>query len=130
MSDKITTRLNKDQFARFCGLKLLKIAKESALAAVEIKENHLNGIGITQGGLIFTLADYTFAAAANAAGPIAVSIEAKIIYKKPSFLGDILTASAKKITANSKTATYEILVENQKKELIASFTGIAFLKKE
>jgi acyl-CoA thioesterase len=70
--------MSKDQFAKHSGIELLDVSKGTAKARMQIKKEHLNGIGIVHGGAIFTLADFVFAAASNSHGILAVAINVSI----------------------------------------------------
>ena len=119
----------KDKFARYNGIELLEAADGHARTRMAITENHLNGLGIVHGGAIFTLADFTFAAASNSRGNIAVAINVSISYMKSATSG-VLYADAKEIAINPKLGTYTIDVTNEAGELIAIFQGMVYRKKE
>ncbi|MBP8042627.1 MAG: PaaI family thioesterase, partial [Bacteroidales bacterium] len=74
--------LGKDRFARLLGIELLEVSEGKAISKMEIRDEHLNGVDIAQGGAIFTLADFTLAAAANSHGTVAVVINANINFIK------------------------------------------------
>ncbi len=79
----------KDAFARKCGIELLEVGTGSAKARVKLTSEHHNGVGIAHGGIIFTLADYVFAAASNSHGTVAVAINANISYLKAAKDGSL-----------------------------------------
>ena len=58
-----------DRFAARCGIELLAVSPGQARARMSLRPDHLNGLGSVQGGAIFTLADFAFAAASNSHGP-------------------------------------------------------------
>ena len=66
----------KDRFAKTSGIRLLEASPGYAKAEMVINENHLNAVGVVQGGAIFTLADFTFAVASNSHGKMALAIDA------------------------------------------------------
>ncbi len=119
----------KDKFAQYNGIQLLDAADGHARSSMKITPEHLNGLGIVHGGAIFTLADFTFAAASNSRGNVAVAINANISYMKSASSG-ILYAEAKEISINPKLGTYTIDVTNEAGELIAIFQGMVYRKKE
>lgn len=121
--------LQNDRFAKLLGIELLEISKGNATAKLEIKDKHLNTVDIAHGGAIFSLADFAFAAASNSHGNIAVGINANISFVKAARKG-ILTAVASEISRNHKLATYSIVVTNSEGELVASFQGTVYRKKE
>jgi acyl-CoA thioesterase len=94
---------------------------------MEIKDMHLNAGNVVQGGAIFTLADLAFAAAVNAYGTLAMSIETCIRYFKGVSSGTLL-AEAKVVHLHRKLATFEVTVSNSEGELIALFTATAYRK--
>ena len=118
-----------DRFAEWLGIELLEASQGSAKAQLEIKDEHLNGVGIAQGGAIFSLADLAFAAAANSRGNIALAINANISFLQPATKG-MLYAEAIEISMNHKIASYTVNVRNSNKELIACYQGMAYRKKE
>jgi acyl-CoA thioesterase len=128
-SDDMISFFQKDKFARYNGIELLEAADGHARTSMAITENHLNGLGIVHGGAIFTLADFTFAAASNSRGNIAVAINVSISFMKSATSG-MLYAEAKEIAINPKLGTYTIDVTNETGELIAIFQGMVYRKKE
>lgn len=124
MDSDVRELMENDRFAMFVGIKLIKVEPGYAIAELDISEKHLNGVDIIQGGTIFTLADFAFAAASNACGQITVAINANISYYKASN-GKTLIAEAKEVSASHKIANYKVDVFNEHREHIAqlSITG-------
>ena len=127
--ESVRNLLNNDQFAKFCGIKLLELSAGSAKTRLKIEKQHLNGVGVVHGGAIFTLADFAFAAASNSHGNIALAINANISFTKAT-VGGILTAIATETSLNSKLATYTVRVTNDEDELVAIFQGMVYRKKD
>lgn len=127
--EKIREFFKKDKFAEYNGIVLLEVSEGFAKAKMEITENHFNGIGTVHGGAIFTLADFTFAVAANSYGTITVAINANISFMKAATTG-YLIAEAKEISKNLKLSTYTIDVTDDNGEIIAIFQGMAYRKKD
>jgi len=119
----------RDQFAKYVGIELVEAAKGKAKVRLKIKEHHLNGVNLVHGGAIFSLADFAFAVASNSHGTMALGINANISYVKSAEDG-ILTAEAFEVARNSKLATYQINITNEKDELIAIFQGTVYRKKD
>ena len=118
---------------RFCletvGVELIEIGPGRAKAKLEITPAHLNGLGMVQGGAIFTLADLALAAAANSHGRASVSINGNISYIKAVSQG-VLFAEANEESLNNTLATYSIKVTNGEGGLIALMQGTVYRKKE
>ena len=119
--------LKDDRYAAFSGIELLEAKPGWAKTKMEIKDMHLNAGNVVQGGAVFTLADFAFAAAVNAYGNLAMSIETSIRYFKGVGVGTLF-AEAKVIHIHKKLATFEVIVSNEKEELIALFTATAYRK--
>jgi len=121
--------LGKDKFAALLGIELLEASNGRAKSKMEIRDEHLNGVGIAQGGAIFTLADFTIAAAANTHGNIAIVVNANISFIKAVEKG-MLYAEAVESSKNLKTGTYNVRITNANGELIAESHGMVYRKKE
>jgi acyl-CoA thioesterase len=121
--------IEKDLFSQHVGIELIEMAEGSAKARLKIQKHHLNGAGLTQGGVIFTLADLVFAAASNSYGPVAVAINASISFVKASTEGAVLTAEAKEVSRNRKLASYTIHVTDDQQEMVAVFQGMVYIKR-
>ena len=117
-----------DRLAEYLGIELVGVSMGKAVARMEIREEHLNGIGTVHGGAIFTLADFAFAVAANSHGRVTVAINVNISFMKASRNGT-LTAVANEISLNPKIATYTVNICNDDGELIAIFQGLAYRKR-
>lgn len=127
--EEIKRFFKKDKFCAFIGIELLEVGEGCAKAKLDIKEHHLNGVGIVQGGAIFTLADLAFAAASNSHGTIAVSINSNIS-NVTAVSGGTLYAEAREISVNHKIGTYTVDITNEKGEMIAIFQGMVYRKKD
>ena len=118
-----------DFFAKHCGIRLLEVKTGFASAEMNIKDYHMNGAKVVHGGAIFTLADYTFAAASNSHGNFALAINASISFLKAKNTGK-LTAVARENNLNAKLGTYTIEVTDENGALISIFQGTVYRKKE
>lgn len=127
MSDPTIKLVERDRFAAYNGIKIENISPGYAVTKMVVTENHLNGVNIIQGGAIFTLADYAFAAAANSSGQITVGINASISYFKAS-KGKTLMAEAKEISSSNKMTTYNVDVTDDNNELIARLCVTGYKK--
>ncbi len=125
---KIREFFKKDRFAAHNDITLLDIRPGYAKAELKISDKHLNGVDITHGGAIFTLADLAFAVASNSHGTVAVGVSATISYLKATN-GGTLTAEAEEVALNPKLATYKVEVRDESDDLIALFQGTVFRKK-
>lgn len=126
---KLEQILQNDRFAGFSDIQLVSIGKGEAVAEMIVSEKHLNGVNIIQGGALFTLADFAFAAASNSHGRIAVAANASINFLKGVSSGK-LTAKAHEFSSGKTLATYLVEITDEEENKIALFNGTAFLKGE
>jgi acyl-CoA thioesterase len=118
-----------DRFAEWCNIELLSVAPGQARAKMTLHPHHLNGYGTVQGGAIFTLADYAFAAASNSHGTVAVAINVSISFLKAATTGT-LWAEAREISKNFKLGSYTVEVKDDGGDLVALFQGMVYRKKD
>lgn len=119
--------LKNDRFALHNEINLVSIAIGTAMAEMTVADKHLNGVNIVQGGALFTLADFAFAAASNSHGRIAVASNANITFFKGVSSGK-LTAVAKELNLGKTLSHYSVDILDQNGTQIAYFTATAFLK--
>jgi acyl-CoA thioesterase len=118
-----------DAFANQIGIELLEVSKGKAKARLNITGDHLNSFKTVHGGVIFSLADFVFAVAANSHGTVAVAINVSISYIK-AVSGGTLFAQAEEVSLNPKLGTYSVCVTDQTGDIVATFQGMAYRKKE
>jgi acyl-CoA thioesterase len=126
---KLEKMLKNDRFASHNHINLVSVGKGEAVAEMIVGDSHLNGVNIIQGGALFTLADFAFAAASNSHGRIAVATQASITFFKGVSSGKI-TAFAKEINSGKTLAHYNVDILDEENRKIAVFNGAAFLKGE
>lgn len=125
--EKVRAMFENDLFAKHAGIELVSVSPGQATARMALHPWHLNGVNTVQGGAIFTLADFAFAAAANSRDKIAVAVNVSITFMKAATTG-ILTAEAREVALNPKLGTYTVDVKDAHGDLIAIFQGLAYRK--
>lgn len=120
-----------DHFARNAGARITEIREGYAKAELTVGDMHVNAAKVCQGGVIYTLADFAFAAVANCRGIVTLGISNTITLLKSAQIGDTLTAECTELLNHHKLPYCDIRVTNQNGELVAVMTGLAYrLKKE
>ena len=94
-----------------------------AVMRMEVREPMLNGHQICHGGLIFALADSTFAFACNSRNLASVAAGASIEFLQPVKLGDVLTCEGVERVLQGRHGVYDMTVSNQRGETVAMFRG-------
>jgi acyl-CoA thioesterase len=118
-----------DRFATATGIELIEVRQGYAMARMTAGERHLNAVDVVQGGCIFTLADFAFAAACNSHGTLAVAINVSI-----SFVGagrpGTLVAEGHEVAMSPRLSSCTVHVRDTGGTLIAIFQGMAYRKTE
>ena len=107
----------------FMQMELLSCEPGRARLRMTVRAPMLNGHQICHGGLIFTLADSTFAFACNSHNKVAVAAGCSIEFLRPSHLGDVLTCEGVEQTLQGRHGIYDMKVTNQRGEVVAMFRG-------
>ena len=129
MTDSGRQLIDADRFAQFTGVEIVEMGDGRAVTRLEIKDHHRNGLGVVQGGALFTLADVAFAAASNSRGQVAVALNVGITFAKAATTGT-LTAEATEESRGPKVGSYRIHVRDESGELLVIFQGLAYVKRQ
>ena len=112
-----------DACSRALGMELVEVHPGYARMRMPVRPDFLNGHQICHGGLIFALADSTFAFACNSYNVNTVTAGCSIEFLRPVHGGDVLTAEAVEQTRNGRYGIYDIRVTNLAGETVAMFRG-------
>lgn len=122
---------NDDKFAQGIGAQLTEVREGYARAELTVEERHLNGAGVCQGGVFYTLADLSFAAVANSHKILTLGISNTITFIKSAQLGDRLIAECTETVDHHRLPYCDIKITNQHGTILAIMTGLAYrLNKE
>ncbi len=128
MSHDVRALLGRDRFATHAGIQLVEVGDGHARATMEVQPLHLNGVDVVQGGAVFTLADFAFAAACNSHDRVAVAIDVSISFVKGVSSGT-LVAEAREEALTARISTCLVRVTDGAGELVALFKGTAYRKR-
>jgi acyl-CoA thioesterase len=111
-----------DAASRMLGITLLDYGDGWARTQFTVRDDMVNGHGICHGGMIFSLADTTFACACNSWGPVTVAAGCDIVFVAPARTGDVLTAEGRVRARYGRSGVYDVTVTRDG-DLIAEFRG-------
>jgi len=114
-----------DRCSAWLGMKLEEVRPGYARVTMTVSGNMVNGHDLCHGGMIFTLADTTFAYACNSHNQRAVAAGCAIEFLAPAHLGDVLTAEGVEVAHVGRSGVYDMKVNNQNGQLVAVFRGKA-----
>lgn len=112
-----------DACSRALGFELLEVRPGYARMRMTVRPDFLNGHNICHGGLMFTLADSTFAFACNSYNINTVASGCSIEFLRPVHGGDVLTAEAVEQVLSGRNGIYDIRLTNRAGETVAMFRG-------
>jgi len=114
--------LKQDAYARFLGIETVETGDGTALLQMPIRPCLLNSGGRVHGGAIMSLADMAFATAAVTRGEYGSGISVHVNYMKGATSGT-LWARAVELSRGRTIGHYQVSVEDDDQNLIASFQG-------
>jgi acyl-CoA thioesterase len=118
-----------DRWAATAGATLVEVREGYARVRMRLRPDHLNGVGVVQGGAIFTLADFAFAVASNSHGTVAVALDVSITFARAARTG-VLTAEAREESVSRRVSVCSVRVTDDRGEVVALFRGTAFRKED
>lgn len=119
-------RFEGEPFRRLLGIRLLSLESGYACVEMKVERSMLNIFEYAHGGAIFSLIDAAFELASNSSHFRSVALNVNVSYLKPAKEGDLLRAEAREVNSTRKTAFYQIEVKNQRGELVATCSALAY----
>lgn len=93
------------------GIEIDAVSENYAKCSLKLERKHKNAAGSIMGGVMFTLADFTFAVATNATNPITVTTVSQISFLN-SPKGDTLYAESRLLKDGRNACFYEISISD------------------
>lgn len=115
-----------DATAVALGMDIERNEPGDAVVSLMLREDMMNGFGITHGGIVFALADTAFAYACNEDEYITVAQGADISFLATSTVGQRLSAHARRVVKNGRNGLYDVTVTADDGTHIAEFRGRSF----
>ena len=115
--------LAEDAASRELGMQIEAMGPGYARMSMTVRPEMLNGFKICHGGYITLLADSGFAFACNSYNELTLAAGIVVDFIAPARAGDLLTAEAKEVTLSGRTGVYDVIVTNQRGEIIAVLRG-------
>jgi acyl-CoA thioesterase len=117
---------SRDHASQALGMRLERVTPGHAELSMTVRHDMVNGHAICHGGIVFTLADSTFAYACNSYNANTVAQGCAIDYLGPAREGDVLRAVGRERQRTGRTGVYDIEVTNQRGETVALFRGKSY----
>ncbi len=100
------------------GIEIVSVEKDYAKCSLLLKKKHKNAMGAVMGGVLYTLADFTFAVAANNEELSTVSISGQIHFLR-GVKGSQLIAEAHPLKKGRNNSFFEVCIYDDLNTLIA-----------
>ncbi len=126
VSDESRAVIESDSYAEHLGARLLEIRPGYARVALALRPQHTNFMGMIHGGVIFSLADVAFGAAANSFGKKAMALSVGIDFLAAPETDGEITADVELVSRAGKMGYYRMSVTDDKGKSIAQCRGWAY----
>ena len=93
-----------------------------AKCSLVLRPDHRNAVGQVMGGVLFTLADFTFAVAANNSGPLTVTAVSQISFLSAA-RGSVLTAETRLVKDGKRSCYFQIDITDDLGTLVATVSS-------
>lgn len=129
MSDEQLTKkiFEHDNFIKLIGAEILELTAEKAVIRAPITEQCFNANGTAQGGMLYTLADFTFAVHANHIHPMTVTQGGHIDYVRAAKPPYVIAEAREKVRTGHNTVS-EVILRNDAGEIVCVCTFNGFVK--
>ncbi len=129
--EALLERFRADRFAtEVTGIEIVDVRPGYAKVRLAVEPRHHNAVGVVQGGVYFTLADFAFAVASNTRDDeTTLSIEGSMSFFKPVSAGT-LYAEANLLARSRSLQSFDVPVTNEKNEIDARLYGRGFVKQQ
>jgi acyl-CoA thioesterase len=125
LAESVSAKMaNGDAAAALLGISLEEVKPGYARMRMVVTPDHVNGHAMCHGGMIFALADTSFAHACNSRNVATVAAGADISFLSPARIGEVLEAVAIERALGGRTGVYDIeIVEVESRRRVALFRG-------
>ena len=124
LADKIARRmLAAEGTGPAWGIEIEEAREGYARIRMRLTPAMLNGHGIAHGGMIFALADSSFAYACNSRNVTTVAAQASVVFLDAAREGEMLVAEAREAALAGRSSVTHVSVRGEDGRAIAEFQG-------
>jgi acyl-CoA thioesterase len=127
--NELRNRFESDPFTRHIGVELIDFGDGQARSRLTIRDCHRNGHGVVHGGVIYSMAVWTMAVAANSRQPLSLGIQGNISFVK-AVMGGTIFAFAQEISLGRKISAYRVSIRDDTDQPVAEFQGLVYRKSD
>jgi acyl-CoA thioesterase len=126
VAERVREIIEADSYALRLGAEVVDIAPGWAKVRLKLEPEHLNFMGMVHGGVIFSLADVAFGAAANSFGTRAMALSVGMDFLAAPDISDELTGEVELVTRAGKMGFYRMAVRDSSGKDVAQCHGWAY----
>ena len=129
MAPHLQQMLAQDAFSRWLGVSLVSVSPGKCVMRMRVRDDMMNGFGVSHGGIVFAFADSAMAFACNTGEKVTVAVDNQIAYPAGVHVNDELIAEAVEDSATGRLGFYRVTVRNQHHVVVALFRGTVYRTK-
>ena len=122
----VARMLQEDAFSRWLGVELVELNPGRCTLQMKVRDDMVNGFGVSHGGIVFSLADSAMAFACNSGPNVTVALDNSISYSAAVRAGDELIAVAQEESAANRHTFYRVTVRRRDNAVVALFRGTVY----
>lgn len=127
VKNAIIGAVEKEPFAKALGVNLMELELGHSVVEMKYDPPTMNNIyERAHGGALFALIDEAFETASQTDGTIAVALNVNVTYVSSPEQSVKLRAEARRVSQTKKTASYDIRVNDENGNLIATCSALAY----
>ena len=126
MAPHLQQMLAQDAFSRWLGVSLVSVSPGNCVMRMRVRDDMMNGFGVSHGGIVFAFADSAMAFACNTGEKVTVAVDNQIAYPAGVHVNDELIAEAVEDSATGRLGFYRVTVRNQHHVVVALFRGTVY----
>ena len=109
---------SRDRFVANSDIEIVEVTDSHAICRAKISDKHLNANDCVQGGMLFTIADFTMAVFANALHPVTVTSSATVTYIAPCKDAEYIEAESKEVAISRHNCVHDVTVKDDKGNIV------------
>ena len=122
----LSVMLAQDAFSRWLGVSLVAVTPGRCVMRMRVRDDMMNGFGVSHGGIVFAFADSAMAFACNGGTNVTVAVDNQVAYPAAVKVNDELTAEAVEDSVTGRFGFYRVTIRNQHDVIVALFRGTVY----
>ena len=122
----LSVMLAQDAFSRWLGVSLVAVTPGRCVMRMRVRDDMMNGFGVSHGGIVFAFADSAMAFACNGGTNVTVAVDNQVAYPAAVKVNDELTAEAVEDSVTGRLGFYRVTIRNQHGVIVALFRGTVY----